>query len=506
MIVKKILKPKGIKGSFEGVAKYILDTKNNGEKCEVTTFTNFSFGDDYKLNFKEASSLQEICNFKKNPTYHFVISFDNSDKVDYKLFSKIEKEFILALGFSDCQRLSVIHNNTNNIHLHVVVNRVHPYTFKIVKEPFFDTNILQNKAIEIERQHKLKQTKHTTYNKTTGDVPKSINDKEIHSGVLSFLSWIKNELQQNIQNIFRDDKSTIDDIHVLFARYNLELRLRGNGFVVSDKTRKLFVKASDVDKSISKNALERRYGVLNLQQSYDVPILKRYGQKNNALWEEYIMLKNNEKSAKNQARNKEKEERLKDYAKLKDYYKNRRQSVKDNYQLEKKTKFIAYKILSKEYIEDRNKIYTKYASCRDTIYSRYKSVSYIDFLRNKAQNGDSKAINILLKKQQYDSNANINSIIAVNGKEVKLALDVCITKSGQIYYMINDQKVFDSGNAIQVFSKCTKITISAMLDIAYNKFGMKPVTISGTKEFKQYIIDNNNGKLNIIAKSQNMEV
>lgn len=34
-----------------------------------------------------------------------------------------------ALGFAEHQRISAVHQNTENWHLHVAINKVHPGTF-----------------------------------------------------------------------------------------------------------------------------------------------------------------------------------------------------------------------------------------------------------------------------------------------------------------------------------------------------------------------------------------
>jgi len=507
VIIKKILKPKGIKGSFEGVAKYILDVKNNGEKCEKMMFSNFSFGDDNELNFKEAAMLQELHHSKKDPTYHFIVSFDKGETPDYDVFDKIEKELITALGFDECQRLSAIHSNTENFHLHVVINRVHPNTTRIVKEPLFDTNILQEKAVALEKLFLLKPTNHRVYDKQNSkaskQLPKQIADKEIYSGIQSFLSWIKVELQSKIKELIQDEKSTLKDLQILLAQYNLELRLRGAGLVVSDKNRKLFVKASDIDRALSKNNIEKRFGVFQQLESIPITPIKKYGQRDSALWVEYSKKKITQMDAKKAAIDEERKQRGKAYEKLQAYYRLKRQDVRDDYQMDKKTKFYTYRILSDRYVEESNSIKVKFAQYRTNIYQEYKYQTYTEFLQEKAKNGDSKAAEILLKRQsKIGENESSNTISSLDPSTIKLAPGANIAKNGQVYYMVGNKKILDFGSVLQVLKNHTKTTINKILEIASYKFGKAPVVIAGSKDFIEKVTENNKQQLNIVEKLQ----
>jgi hypothetical protein len=41
----------------------------------------------------------------------------------------IEERFCKALGYAEHQRISVIHHDTDNVHIHVAINKIHPTTF-----------------------------------------------------------------------------------------------------------------------------------------------------------------------------------------------------------------------------------------------------------------------------------------------------------------------------------------------------------------------------------------
>jgi hypothetical protein len=43
----------------------------------------------------------------------------------------IEERFCNALGYAEHQRISVVHHDTDNVHIHVAINKIHPTTFTI---------------------------------------------------------------------------------------------------------------------------------------------------------------------------------------------------------------------------------------------------------------------------------------------------------------------------------------------------------------------------------------
>jgi hypothetical protein len=43
----------------------------------------------------------------------------------------IEERFCKALGYAEHQRISVAHHETDNVHIHVAINKIHPTTFTL---------------------------------------------------------------------------------------------------------------------------------------------------------------------------------------------------------------------------------------------------------------------------------------------------------------------------------------------------------------------------------------
>jgi hypothetical protein len=51
------------------------------------------------------------------------LSFRAGEEVDSETLAKIEERVCNALGFADHQRISVVHHDTDNLHMHIAINR-----------------------------------------------------------------------------------------------------------------------------------------------------------------------------------------------------------------------------------------------------------------------------------------------------------------------------------------------------------------------------------------------
>lgn len=92
-------------------------------------------------------------------SYHYVISFPAGETPSRDVLENIEEVLSSAIGYGAHQRLMAVHQDKPNLHMHVVINRVHPETFKCVGTAF-DHYILQRTAAELEDVHGLLKDSH----------------------------------------------------------------------------------------------------------------------------------------------------------------------------------------------------------------------------------------------------------------------------------------------------------------------------------------------------------
>lgn len=109
---------------------------------------------------KEADMVQRLNKRAvTNKTYHYVVSFPEGEQPSRAVLENIEEVLSGALGYAKHQRLMAVHRDTQNLHMHVVVNRVNPDTFKVLGTAW-DHYILQRAADELEAIHGLKKENH----------------------------------------------------------------------------------------------------------------------------------------------------------------------------------------------------------------------------------------------------------------------------------------------------------------------------------------------------------
>jgi hypothetical protein len=81
----------------------------------------------------------------KNPVNHYIMSWREGEQPSPEQVEEAVSIFMEELGWKDHQAIYGLHADTDNIHLHIAINRVHPETLKIVKI---------NRGFDIELAHK----------------------------------------------------------------------------------------------------------------------------------------------------------------------------------------------------------------------------------------------------------------------------------------------------------------------------------------------------------------
>ena len=282
MIGKKIKDPE-IKTRYRKIAEYIAAAKESGEKLHSLWIEQCDTGtgaEDLDLAIREIEATQDLSNRTKNhKTYHLVISFRNEDNIpDVESLKEIERAYAKALGFGDHQRVVGVHENTQNIHMHVGYNKIHPKTGN-VHTPFRDYQALAKVSMAIEQKYGLA----TDYGRTPEQSreqsleqsadrrqrpPEKPKDKAPSNGRAkdyeamtweeSFESYVKRHRPELKEVLDRSD--SWQQFHEGARDYGLLFRPRGNGLVIEDLKRKNRMKASLLGREFSKKALEDRLG------------------------------------------------------------------------------------------------------------------------------------------------------------------------------------------------------------------------------------------------------
>ena len=487
MIVKKITKKSSTQSSFKNLSKYMLDEKNGRQKVEEYTFTNCSF-ENVEDNILEIENTQAMnTRAKSDKTYHMVISFQSDENPTPEMMREIEEELVRSIGLEKHQRLSVVHGNTNNLHIHIAINKIDPDLYRNV-DPSFDKTKLQEKATHLEIQYGLKIDNHIP-NKEKGT---ERSPQEIHSGVESFKTWIKDEVAGSVKKVLEEGGSW-EELHKTLGEYDLELVERGNGIVISSRSSKYHVKASDVSRDLSKGKLEKKLGEFKKPVERTEAKVK-FGSRSktkNEYWDEYKKQADQNKVQKILLIEELKKQTAKEKLVILTTAKFERGKVQRDVNLSREEKRQGYLDVARNKREDLRQLYAKDRAAKAEIYNEVRHTSYKDFLIEKAITGDLKALDLLdhgkNKKAEPIKDANI-----IIGEDFKPVIDTkkapTITKSGDIVYKLDrDTKIMDQGTSIKTTVLKKESQYLQTLLLAREKFG-KELDVQGTDEFKKQMV------------------
>ncbi len=467
MIVKVAKLDKSIKSSFKRLTEYItneqvesdINIRNVGAWIEPDDIYDMN---DLDLFIEDVESVQSMSNAKSDKTYHLIVSFGVEERPDIETLKNISNEFIESLGFKDHQRLSVIHDDTDNLHMHIAINKINPEKYTI-HEPYYPYKTLSKKAKELEIKYNLNQT-HSN-EKSNENTCSAANDIDSRPTQISFKSYV--------ESIDLSDCKSWQDLHDKLKENGIEYRKYGSGAVFKNLTDdKINIKASAVKREYSLNSLEKKYGKFepskslnNIQNSY-----QRY--QDLSLKEQYDFINTSRKIKSKQERQVVKNEYM-DAAKysgdiIDNLSRMTGSSELDRILIKMNKKAIA-KAKLKKLREERKKEIKK-------INDRYKYYTYDAWLQQQALTNE-KAELVLNKRKESRIN-----YIKGDFKELKNSA-LKITKNGT--YILNN-KLKATSNSIFLTSKYNNIKKAVEILKANN---ITPDTLNGTDEFKNKVID-----------------
>lgn len=247
--------------NYRRLAEYIADAKHSGEKLLMNWCAECWAGDDYEMGIQEVQDTQSLnVRTKQEKTYHLLISFRPQDEswLTEDHFKRIEKDFAEALGFGEHQRHCGVHKNTNNLHMHVAYNMIHPERLTR-HEPFRDFWIRDRLCRDIERRYGLERDNGREINKPKNErIGQKAARMESHTGQQSFEHYVKERHEPLMKAL--ETASDWQDLHKAFATYGILIKPRGSGLALVDTGGKTAIKASTFDRAFSLKKLENVFG------------------------------------------------------------------------------------------------------------------------------------------------------------------------------------------------------------------------------------------------------
>ena len=474
MIIKKsIMRNKNI-SNFASLADYIVNEQTDGKIRNIAMWTSSDYDNaDLDLFIKEVALVQQANTISNDDkTYHLIVSFRESE-LDINKLKQIEDDIAYGMGFEKHQRLCVVHNDTDNLHFHIAINKINPETNKIYT-PYRDYQKLNDIAVAIENKYGLIKDNHIK-----SEIPYSKAQDIEKSGYMQ-------SMQSYIQNIDMDNISSWQDFHKQLNEYGIMFLKKGAGAVFANEEQKIYVKASNVNRDYSLNKLEEKFGKYepynydknNTKEKYEKKPVNDDGLYNdyqiyNKKRQEYI------KSSIEQINDKYDKKLDTDLYKIKSLL--NKTLLKDASRLER---LIINKTFNKLMKNRKEKIYKEKRSEKMKLYKDNPYLAFNNWVKKEALAGNNKAKDFIEKQISRE-----NYIIADFREHAKEAVKV--TKNGT--FITAENRRFRN-NYLNVTSD-NEYSVLKNLEYYNSLFPDKPLEIAGTNKFKEQTV-------NVVAKYQ----
>ncbi len=396
MISKRVSMKSPEKSSIRRLIRYLTTDQGKLDRVGEINVTNCHSAELTWAIREMFATQNQNTRAKSDKTYHLVISFSPEDKqrLDSEKIKEIELRFCKELGFEEHQRISVLHHDTDALHLHVAINKIHPekHTLHEPHNDFYKRKTLQQK---LEIEFWLTRTKGSGI-----AMPEKAATMENVAGEVSLVGYVRRLVQDKIEDI-----KSWDELHCLLSKNGVVLKERGNGLVVESGG--YVAKASSCLRSMSKSALEKRFG------SFKKPEEKEAEQKgykpqplqagSDALYKKYradraifVEMQNVKVATALAAHRACCEAAAREYKQQKNIV----------YLTERgRTRQMMLKVHKARYEIRRKNSYESYQREKSTIYRDARLMSWNDWLINQAEKGSTEALETLKKRKPKNISA-----------------------------------------------------------------------------------------------------
>jgi len=539
MIVKKIENPKKSAAKAARVkqlVRYITAPEAGGalEKCIHHEAVNF-ITDALDAQTLEMVALAQESVRSQDPVDHWTISWREDEKPSIAQAREAAQILIRQSGLAGHQHVFALHDDTHCRHLHVVVNRVHPETFKVIKinQGFYKETGQQVAAIveRLQGWESLEAPRYRTNDKaelvmdgatnrpkifTASDKPRRptslAQDMEVQTG------------EKSAQRIAIEQGALIiaaatcwGELHDKLAQAGMRYERQGPGAILY--VGEVRVKASSVDRRACLGALQKRLGAY--QEAQDTALngehlgaaeelpsdeggkVSKDGATNPSQpagrarlavqpmqagqsgWEEYLVIRDTRKAARHAEtlvlRKRQGEERAALLARLKA----ERQAVLGrSWQGQGVLRNAMQSVMAAQQAVQKLELALRQREARKALQARYKPLPMYRQWKEAAQIMGGALVPAA--GQRVVSNEPLAAVEAV-AQTLRL-LTHTVDARQHVTYRLDGAEVFrDEGHSIEVLDVASRRGIAAALAMAEEKFG-NVLTVTGPLDFQTCVV------------------
>jgi hypothetical protein len=483
MIAKHVPMRSTRRSNFAELVDYVTDEQGKEVRLGDVTITNCESGEWLQAAVAEVLATQRLnTRAEGDKTYHLLISFPAGEEPSREVLREIEEMICAGIGFAGHQRISAVHRDTDNLHVHIAINKIHPERLTI-HEPYRAYYQLSRLCEAAERKYGLQGDNHVRQRSTAEG---RARDMEEHAGEQSLIGWIREELLGDLKNA-----RSWAEFGATLAAHSLSIKRRGNGLVIVSG--ELGVKASSVAREFSREALETKFGPLpqssvgrqagetNSARGYEKRPVKDRAEVQ-GLWAEYQRQRNQGRTERHGRLKAIRGSQMRATEDVLRRNRLERATIK-LLRMDSRAKRLLYKISSARRTKKLQNIRDAARRVRTELGGK-KTLTWADWLRAQAEQGNAAALRTLRARGR--SSAPAGNQLTGTPRTVpapsKRAADG-ITKHGTIIYSAADGAIRDDGLKLTVSDGASEATLRAALIEAAGRFG-RQLRIDGTEEFK----------------------
>ena len=278
MIIKSV-KVNCSKTSLRFLTNYLEQSKQNENQTRVADRFFFNQTEEAFDLQTCATDMLQVMNKNervKSAKYaHYVLSLEEGQTLSHDEWKEYLSKTLKSLGLEEHQAYAVMHCDTDNQHVHLVVNKINPNSLNVAQLAYEKLN-LKKLRTEINEELDLKFTQSQS---------KELLKTKTFNSNLSFTSYVsqfKDDLFK--ANSWQEFFKVLQDNGVTYSQH-------GNGYVFQSLDKKFATKASSINRNFVISKLEQKFGKMEqsmLPEMTSQPV-KQYIKKKRSKKSNYVI-------------------------------------------------------------------------------------------------------------------------------------------------------------------------------------------------------------------------
>ncbi|HGH4623543.1 TPA: TraI/MobA(P) family conjugative relaxase [Enterobacter cloacae] len=206
-----------------------------------------------------------------DPVYHVILSWPESERPTPDQIFDSARHCLKRMGMEGHQYVFAIHDDTDNLHCHLTVNRINPVSYKAASL-YNDHFTLDRCCRELELKngwthdngpYKVNEDGAIVRNRSFyKSAPSAARQLEHFGDKESLFSYAVDNCRGKIDEVFLQPDYTWDDVHNVLVSAGLELRPKGQGLAIYDlgSDTQAPIKASDLHPELTLDSQQELIG------------------------------------------------------------------------------------------------------------------------------------------------------------------------------------------------------------------------------------------------------